>query len=110
MNKFEAKAVASRNGWEQTCGHALCKPAYREEVPNGTLRVYLNIGYELSTDTPEDGATLELHLFKPSTAHPILASNSCCITGMSESGFALWLDENAHELIERGRKLAKDEQ
>lgn len=104
MNKFEAKVIAHENGWAEGLGHSMMNPKYRVKVPTGELVLYLNIGYELSTDTPEDGATLELQHWKPSTAHPPVASHDCCLTYMTESRFIEWLENTASELIALGLK------
>lgn len=107
MNKFEAKVVAHENGWNPTLGHSLVNPIYRKKVPTGELVVYLNIGFELSTDTPENGATLELQHWKPSTAHPPVKAIDCCITYHNESSFKEWLEKNAQAILEYGIEQSK---
>ena len=103
MNKFEAKAIAYNNGWDKCLGYASMKhPDFRKKIPTGELVVYLNIGYELSTDTPENGASLVLEHWKPSTAHPPVATRDCCLTYMTESSFKEWVEKNAAALIEYG--------
>lgn len=102
MNKFEAKAIARENGWAEGLGYAMKHPAFRKKIPTGELVVYLSIGYELSNDTPEDGATLELEHWKPSTAHPPVTRSDCCLTYMTEARFKEWLENTAAGLIEYG--------
>lgn len=109
MNKFEAKSIAAENGWEKCLGYPYMKnKEYRKEVPTGELVVYLSIGYELSTDTPEDGATLELQHWKPSTAHPPVASRTAYITYASESTFLEWIKKTANELMELGLQKSEE--
>lgn len=109
MSKFEAKAIACENGWEETLGLSLQNPAYRVKVPTGELVVYLNIGYELSFDNSvDDDATLEMQHWKPSTAHPPVSCSRCNFRYMSEDRFKEWLESNAKELIEVGLEQSKN--
>lgn len=109
LSKFEAKAIANENGWEETLGLSLCNPIYRVKVPTGELVVYLNIGYELSFDNEvDDDATLELQHWKPSTAHPPVTCSKCNFRFMTEARFKEWLDRNAKELIEYGLEQSKN--
>ena len=107
MNKFSAKRVASKNGWE---GYgSLANDKYCVTVPTGTLIVRLEIGYELSFDNhSDDEATLVLEHCKPSTAHPPVARRACSFGSMDESRFKEWLDSNAKELIEIGLAKSKN--
>jgi hypothetical protein len=109
MNKFEAKSVALGNGWEQCLGLSLTNSKYCESVPTGRLEMYLNIGYELSFDNEtDDHATLELQHWKPSTAHPPVASRKCYFRHMTEDRFREWLAKTADELLEIGREQSKN--
>ena len=109
MSKFEAKAIACENGWEETLGLSLRNPAYRVNVPTGELVVYLNIGFELSFDNEvDDDATLELQHWKPSTAHPPVSYRKCNFRYMSEDRFKEWLESNAKELIAFGLEQSKN--
>lgn len=108
MNKFEAKNVARKNGWEEGLGYSLSNTEYRVEVPAGRLVVYLNIGYELSFDNDsDDDATMELQIWKPSTAHPPVTSRKCYLRYMSEERFKEWLVKTAKELLDIGQEKSK---
>ena len=104
MNKFEARNVASENGWDEWGTNS----KFCVKVPEGNLRVHIQIGYELSFDnSSDDEVSLVLEIHKPSSAHPPVASRRCCLRYMDESYFKNWLESESRELLEIGQNQSR---